>query len=362
MYHLWFLIYQRVLPQLHLKLLLHHLHHRISYLMSTDTPKIQYKMGNAKKYEKMCRMNCVTGFRIAERIWSMKTLQQQCFGKTQSTEVKTLPSHLMNFQWSREWKWNRVRVSTVYIRTFLRTQIVMSAWTRKQQGLLAEDVLVQSCPERNILVIWSQQNRKFWVKKESRRKNIDMPWWKKIWQHSGHNHTRVNKIFQGNPKGLHEVSGADEETISHLHWKFIGIWQSLWRSFQESNYPGNIARKYHTEQEQMGLPKEQRAEWKEGHLRRYCSPVWVTNRGRIPWNVTAICETFKNSCLTGKHHVKGGSECPLTDHRHRLEQWPNITLSLRNSNLDCISLEQKSCQVFSSVMHKTREISGNETF
>ena len=63
-----------------------------------------------------------------------------------------------------------------------------------------------------------------------------------------------------------------------------------------------------------------------------------------------------------RHHVKGGSECPLTDHRHRLEQWPNITLSLRKSNLDCISLEQKSCQVFSSVMHKTREISGNETF
>ena len=38
-YHLWFLVYQRVLPQLHLHLLLHHLHHRIPYLMSTDTPK-----------------------------------------------------------------------------------------------------------------------------------------------------------------------------------------------------------------------------------------------------------------------------------------------------------------------------------
>ena len=35
--HLWFLVYQRVLPQLHLQLLLHHLHHRIPHLMSTDT-------------------------------------------------------------------------------------------------------------------------------------------------------------------------------------------------------------------------------------------------------------------------------------------------------------------------------------
>ena len=43
-------------------------------------------------------------------------------------EVKTLPSHLMNFQRSREQKWNRVQVSTVKnIRTFRRTQIVISA-------------------------------------------------------------------------------------------------------------------------------------------------------------------------------------------------------------------------------------------
>ena len=43
MCHLWFLVYQRVLPQLHLHLLLHHLHHRIPCLTSTDTPKIEYQ-------------------------------------------------------------------------------------------------------------------------------------------------------------------------------------------------------------------------------------------------------------------------------------------------------------------------------
>ena len=41
--------------------------------------------------------------------------------------VQTLPSHPMNFQWSREQKWNWVRVSTVYVRTFRRIQIVISA-------------------------------------------------------------------------------------------------------------------------------------------------------------------------------------------------------------------------------------------
>ena len=50
---------------------------------------------------------------------------------TQSKEVKTLPSHLMNFQWCREQKWNRFRVITVYVRTFRRTQIVISAGRRK---------------------------------------------------------------------------------------------------------------------------------------------------------------------------------------------------------------------------------------
>ena len=56
----------------------------------------------------------------------MKVLQQS-LGETQSKEVKTLPSHLMNFQWSREQVWNQIRVSTVYTRTFGRTQIVISA-------------------------------------------------------------------------------------------------------------------------------------------------------------------------------------------------------------------------------------------
>ena len=138
MFHLWFLVYLRGLPQLHLHLLLHHLHHRIPYLMSTDTPKIQYqkevevrvksfgetrcmkpqkpktkiKVENQKKYEEIYRMNCLTGYRNSGRIWLMEVFQQS-LEETQSKEIKTLPSHLMKFQWSREIKWNRVRVSTV---------------------------------------------------------------------------------------------------------------------------------------------------------------------------------------------------------------------------------------------------------
>ena len=92
-YHLWFVVYQRVLPQLHLHLLLHHLHHKIPYLTSTDTPIIQCQkevevrvesigetrcmnpqkpktkinMKDAQKYKEIYRMNFLTGYRNSER-------------------------------------------------------------------------------------------------------------------------------------------------------------------------------------------------------------------------------------------------------------------------------------------------------
>ena len=88
-----FVVLQRVPPQLHFHLLLHHLHHRIPCLMSTDTPKIQYQkvvevrvesfgetrcmkpqkpktkinMENQKKYKEIYRMNCLNSYRNSER-------------------------------------------------------------------------------------------------------------------------------------------------------------------------------------------------------------------------------------------------------------------------------------------------------
>ena len=50
---------------------------------------------------------------------------------------------------------------------------------------------------------------------------------------------------------------------------------------------------------------------KEGTSVVLCSPVWVTNGGRILWNVTAICETFKISCLMGRHHMERRFEAPF---------------------------------------------------
>ena len=60
--------------------------------------------------------------------------------------------------------------------------------------------------------------------------------------------------------------------------------------------------------EAMGLLREQCAESRKGHLRYCCNQVWMKNGGLIPWSAAAICETFM-----GRHHMKGGSECPSTD-------------------------------------------------
>ena len=103
--------------------------HGFSYHWTSGQTRCKFPqkyLRNAEKYKAIYYMTCQTGCRNLERIWWMKVLQQS-LGETQSKEVKTFPSPLMNFQWSREQKWNRVRVGTVYIRTFRRTQIVISA-------------------------------------------------------------------------------------------------------------------------------------------------------------------------------------------------------------------------------------------
>ena len=62
----------------------------------------------------------------------------------------------------------------------------------------------------------------------------------------------------------------------------------------------------------------------------------MKNGGRIPWNVIAIFEIFKNYCLVGKYHMN-------CDQKFLLEQWSNITqLQLQISN-ESINSDRKSC-------------------
>ena len=68
----------------------------------------------------------------------------------------------------------------------------------------------------------------------------------------------------------------------------------------------------------------------------------MKNGGPIPWNATPFCETFKISCLVGRHLLKDALENLLKDQFPRLVHWLSITLSLRKTSQESVSLERKS--------------------
>ena len=152
-YHLWFLVYQRVLPQLHLHLLLHHLHHKIPYLMSTDTLKIQYQEeieARVRSYGETRCMNPQTpknkhknedrqevqsdllhdlpdwlqDFR--ENLVDERTSKEPCRNQEHRSQDTSKSSHGF-FNGAASESGTGFGVSTMYIRTFRRTQIVVSA-------------------------------------------------------------------------------------------------------------------------------------------------------------------------------------------------------------------------------------------
>ena len=112
----------------HPHLLLHHLHQRILFLTSDETPKIQYpkeveirkgaagnpmhkptetenknKNEGREEVQRDISHELPAWLEEFRRIWSMKVLQQS-LGETQRKEVKTLPVLLMIYQRSREQK------------------------------------------------------------------------------------------------------------------------------------------------------------------------------------------------------------------------------------------------------------------
>ena len=91
------------------------------------------------------------------------------------------------------------------------------------------------------------------------------------------------------------------------------------------NYPGIIVRQHHTDRKRMGLLGEWYAGLEKGHLQFCCNQVWMKNGGRIPWNVTASCETCKISCLLGRHHMKGVLGNHLKDRLFHLVRYGRIS-------------------------------------
>ena len=106
-------------------------------------------------------------------------------------------------------------------------------------------------------------------------------------------------------------------------------------------FPWIRVRQHHTDNKQMGLPKDQRAEWKKGHLRCCCSPVWVTSGGQFLCNATFICG----------HYGRGHDE---------LEEMDASELRVRRLNGKEVSTSSRSGNFIVSVADGTVKISGGE--
>ena len=144
----------------------------------------------------------------------------------------------MNYQWSREQKWNQVRVSTVQclhalskgpkLRYLLGDEInevslQKTCWySRTQSGNCwwFDNCGSQSCQWRK------------WITKQSPIpvvvQDLATQW--------SQSYPFQNKNFSRNPEEPNGVPGADEVARSHLFLQFFGNWQILWRNILESLY------------------------------------------------------------------------------------------------------------------------------
>ena len=143
--------------------------------------------------------------------------------------------------------------------------------------------------------------------------------------------------FTRNPEKLAKVPGTREEAESHLHWQFLGIWQSL---------PGSLLESLHVYTTPIGdwwgcWQREQCVEWKKGPLPCCCNQVCMKIGRQIPWNAKPICETFKISCLMGNHHTRDVLGNHIRDQSFRLVYWLRINLFLWRTSQESINLERK---------------------
>ena len=111
-----------------------------------DQQKPKTKKKDTKKYKAIYCMNCRTGCRSAEKIWSTKAILW-CHWETWNLRIKTLP---VQHQWNREQKWNGVRASMVSTLTLRNIQMATSGLKTK--------ITTASCRRRAGTVVPGAQN------------------------------------------------------------------------------------------------------------------------------------------------------------------------------------------------------------
>ena len=228
----------------------------------------------------------------------------------------------------------------------------------KKQGLLAEDVLVQVVPRAEHFGDLITADHKVLSEESESRNNhryaVVIQDLASQWTQSFPCKTETSQETQKSlMKFLEPTRKPKVIYILTIPWILASL---------VKNYPGIIVHQHQTDHKHMELPREQCGELKKGHLRCCCNQVRVTKGGGDSMECYCHLRSIQDFLSDGKTPYEGRFGMPFNRHQwHRSEQWSKVTLFLRKPNLDCISLEQKSCQVYFSVMHHARRESGKET-
>ena len=229
----------------------------------------------------------------------------------------------------------RIWVNTVFILTSRKTEIARSARGPKLQGPRAEDALAEPRAENVGDVITA--NHKVLSKDCESRNNhryaVVVQDLATQWIQSYPCKIKISQETQGSLQKFMEPNRQPKVIYTDNSLKFGKACEDLSWNHRTST---------HTDRKQMGLLREQYAEWKKVRMQYCCNQVWMKIGGQIPWNVIPMCETFRISCLIGRLHTKGVWENLLMDRSFRLVHWLSITLSMRRTSQESINLERKS--------------------
>ena len=225
--------------------------------------------------------------RIQRESWWMKEFL--------NTEIHTqvLP---MNHLWSpRE---VRIWVSTVFILTFLKTEIARSARGPKSQGPRAEDVLAESYFVQKFFCDLMTADHKVLSEGCESRNNhqcaVVVQDLDTQWIQSYPCKTKTSQDSERSLQKFMDPIGSLKSFTLTIPWNLARLVKIFL----------GIVRQHHTDRKQMGLLKEQCAESKKVPLRYCCNRVWMKVGGQILWNVTPICEMLQISYLMGKPYER----------------------------------------------------------
>ena len=266
--------------------------------------------------------------------------------------MQTLPVRLMNLQWSREHSWNRVRVRTIYLRTFRRIRIVKSKLTRSSCRRRANAVmpraenfgdLVTADPKVLSEESESRNNHQYAVVVQDSATQ-----WLQSYQCKTTSSQETQKSLMKfleptrKPKVIYTDNSLEcGKSCEELSWSHC---TSTPHRSETNGIAERAVRRVKEETSAVLMQSGLDNEWWADSMECYCFLRNIQDKlsyGKTPYE-RRFGMPFNGPVIP----------CGAMVEYHPI---------LRKTSRDCISSALKSCQVYFSVMHYARVKSGKET-